>query len=152
MTTHGVAARSTAPGSDPGAIESLRQSVRGEVITGADAGYDTHRRVWNGSIDRRPRVIVRCTGVDDVRAAVGFGREHDLPIALRGGGHSFPGLSTCDDGVLVDLRPMDQIQVDPETRMASAEAGMLLGEVDLATQRYGRPSRRGSCRTPVSPV
>jgi FAD/FMN-containing dehydrogenase len=137
MTTHGVAARSTAPGSDPGAIESLRQSVRGEVITGADAGYDTHRRVWNGSIDRRPRVIVRCTGVDDVRAAVGFGREHDLPIALRGGGHSFPGLSTCDDGVLVDLRPMDQIQVDPERRMASAEAGMLLGEVDLATQRYG---------------
>jgi FAD/FMN-containing dehydrogenase len=137
MTTHGVADRSTTPGPDPGALDDLRRSVRGEVITSDDEGYETHRRVWNGSIDRRPQVIVRCTSPDDVRAAVGYGRRHDLPIALRGGGHSFPGLSTCDDGLLVDLRPMADIRVDPEKRIASAGAGMLLGEVDDATQRHG---------------
>jgi FAD/FMN-containing dehydrogenase len=119
------------------AIRDLRRSTRGEVLTREDAGYETHRQVWNGSIDRRPGVIVRCTGPDDVRAAVAFGREHELPIALRGGGHSFPGLSTCDDGVLVDLRPLDRIHVDPDAREVGVQAGALLGEVDAATQPHG---------------
>ena len=125
------------PGLDESALRDLRGALRGEVLTNADEGYQTHRRVWNGSIDRRPRVIVRCTGVDDVRAAVAFGRRHDLPIALRGGGHSFPGLSTVDDGLLVDLRPMDRIEVDPQARTARAQAGLLLEEVDAATQPHG---------------
>ena len=118
---------------DATAVQELRRSVRGEVLTREDAGYETHRRVWNGSIDRHPGVIVRCAGSDDIRAAVAFGREHDLPIALRGGGHSFPGLSTCDDGVLVDLRPLDRVHVDPDAREVTVQAGALLGEVDAGT-------------------
>jgi FAD/FMN-containing dehydrogenase len=111
--------------------------VQGEVITREDPGYETHRRVWNGSIDRLPQAIVRCVGTDDVGAAVQFGRRHGLPIAVRGGGHSFPGLSTCDDGLLVDLRLMARIQVDPERGQVSAQAGVLLGELDRETQQYG---------------
>src|SRR5207249_1758319 len=88
---------------DRAAVEELQASFRGEVVGPADAGYDEHRRVWNGSIDRRPGLIARCAGVADVRAAVRFGRERDLVVAVRGGGHSFPGLSVCDDGMLVDL-------------------------------------------------
>src|SRR5919107_148739 len=81
------------------AVAGLRRVLTGEVIGPADDGYDTHRRVWNGSIDRHPALIARCRGVDDVRAALRFGRDHLLPIAVRSGGHSFPGLSTCDDGL-----------------------------------------------------
>jgi len=124
-------------GLEDSAVRDLRRSVRGEVFTGDDEGYETHRRVWNGSIDRRPRAVVRCRGVDDVRAAVAFGRRHDLPIAVRGGGHSFPGLSTCDDGLLVDLRPMGRVAVDPAARTVTAGAGVLLGEVDAATVPEG---------------
>src|SRR5215212_3889188 len=97
---------------DP-AVARLRASIGGEVIGPSDGGYDKHRRVWNGSIDRHPSVIVRCTGVDDVRTAIRFGRDHQLPVAVRGGGHSFPGLSTCDDALLIDLRPMKGVRVDP---------------------------------------
>ena len=132
--------RDTAPGWDvvePTAVAELRRSVRGEVLTRTDPGYESHRRVWNGSIDRHPHTIVRCTCTDDVRAAVGFGRLHGLPIALRGGGHSFPGLSTCDDGVLVDLRPMNDVRVDPGAGEAVVQAGALIGEVDEATQAHG---------------
>lgn len=122
---------------DPSAVDDLRRSVRGEVLTRADLGYDTHRRVWNGSIDRHPLTIVRCADTDDVRAAIGFGRRHGLHLAVRGGGHSFPGLSTCDDGVLVDLRPMNGVRVDPHTREVTVQAGALIGEVDAAAQAHG---------------
>ncbi|HET6967405.1 MAG TPA: FAD-binding oxidoreductase, partial [Ornithinibacter sp.] len=122
---------------DRAAVDHLRRSVRGEVLTREDSGYDTHRHVWNGSIDRYPHTIVRCTGTDDVRAAIGFGRRHGLHLAVRGGGHSFPGLSTCDDGVLVDLRPMNGVHVDPHTREVAVQAGALIGEVDAATQAHG---------------
>jgi FAD/FMN-containing dehydrogenase len=119
------------------AVAGLRRVVAGEVIGRADDGYDVHRRVWNGSIDRHPALIVRCRGVDDVRAAVRFGRDQQLPIAVRSGGHSFPGLSTCDDGLLIDLRPMDGVRVDPDARTAGVQAGVLLGELDAATQEHG---------------
>ena len=125
------------PGLDDSAIRDLRRSVRGEVLTVEDDGYDLHRRVWNGSIDRRPLAIARCSGVDDVRAAVAFGRRHELPLALRGGGHSFPGLSSCDDGLLVDLRPMAHVGVDLDARTVTVGAGALLGEVDAATLPHG---------------
>jgi FAD/FMN-containing dehydrogenase len=92
--------------------------------------------VWNGSIDRHPAVIARCAGVDDVLTALRFGQDHELPIAVRGGGHSFPGLSTCDDGLLIDLRPMSGVRVDPDARVASAQAGVLLEELDAATQDH----------------
>src|SRR5215203_577699 len=121
---------------DP-AVARLREAFAGEVIGPADGGYDQHRRVWNGSIDRHPSVIARCAGVDDVRIAIRFGRDHQLPVAVRSGGHSFPGLSTCDDGLLIDLRPMNGVRVDPDARLAGAQAGILLGELDEATQEHG---------------
>jgi hypothetical protein len=121
----------------PTAVAGLRAAFGGEVFGPVDGGYDEHRRVWNGSIDRRPAVIARCTSVDDVRTAIRFGRDHQLSVAVRGGGHSFPGLSTCDDGLLIDLRPMKGVRVDPDTRLAGAQAGILLGELDQATQEHG---------------
>jgi FAD/FMN-containing dehydrogenase len=122
---------------DDAAVDALRASFRGEVVTPADAGYDEHRKIWNGSIDRRPGLIARCAGVADVRAAVQFGREHELTVAVRGGGHSFPGLSVCDDGLLIDLGPMKGTRVDPEAGTARAQAGVLLGELDRETQTFG---------------
>ena len=122
---------------DTSAVDELQASFRGELVGPADAGYDEHRRVWNGSIDRHPGLIARCTGVADVRAAVRFARERDLLVAVRGGGHSFPGLSVCDDGMLVDLGPMKGIRVDPEAGTVRAQAGVLLGELDRETQEFG---------------
>ena len=119
------------------AVSGLRAAVEGQVISPADGGYEEHRRVWNGSIDRHPALIVRCAGVDDVRTAIRFGRDHELPVAVRGGGHSFPGLSTCDGGLLIDLRLMNGVRVDPDARMVGAQAGVLLGELDHRTQEHG---------------
>ncbi len=99
---------------DRGAVDELEASFRGELVRPGDGEYDEHRKVWNGSIDRRPGLIARCTGVADVRHAVRFAREHELLVAVRGGGHSFPGLSVCDDGLLIDLGPMKGIRVDPD--------------------------------------
>jgi FAD/FMN-containing dehydrogenase len=122
---------------DDAAVNDLRASFRGEVVGPADAGYEEHRKIWNGSIDRRPGLIARCAGVADVRAAVRLGREHGLTVAVRGGGHSFPGLSVCDDGLLIDLGPMKGVRVDPEAGTARAQAGVLLGELDRETQTFG---------------
>jgi FAD/FMN-containing dehydrogenase len=116
---------------------ALRGRFAGELIRPGDSGYDTHRRVWNGSIDRHPALIARCADASDVAAAIAYARESELPLAVRGGGHSFPGLSVCDDGVVVDLGPMRRIAVDPERRSARAEGGVLLGELDRATQAFG---------------
>src|SRR3712207_5611346 len=131
----GVQAPPTAVGDT--ALDGLRRALGGEVVGPGDGGYDERRRVWNGSIDRHPAVIARCTGVDDVRTAIRFGRDHQLSVAVRGGGHSYPGLSTCDGGLLVDLRPMDGVRVDPDARLAGAQAGVLLAELDRATQEHG---------------
>ena len=122
---------------DAEAARRLRATFRGEVIGPRDAGYDEHRKVWNGSIDRRPGIIARCADAGDVKTAVDVARDHGLLVAVRGGGHSFPGLSTCDDGLLIDLRPMHAIEVDPDRRTVRVQAGALLGEVDQATQAHG---------------
>ncbi len=122
---------------DASAVDELQASFRGELVRPTDAGYDDHRKVWNGSIDRRPGLIARCAGVADVAAAVRFARQRDLLVAVRGGGHSFPGLSVCDDGMLIDLGPMKGIRVDPEARTVRAQAGVLLGELDRETQEFG---------------
>jgi FAD/FMN-containing dehydrogenase len=118
-------------------LAGLRAVITGAVVAPGDDGYEEPRRVWNGAIQRYPALVVRCGGVDDVRAGLRFGQEHGLPIAVRSGGHSFPGLSTCDGGVVVDLRPMAGVRVDPEERVAEVGAGVLLGEVDAATQEHG---------------
>jgi len=119
------------------AVAHLAQRLRGEVVRPGDPGYEQHRRVWNGSIDRRPALVVRCAGVADVRAALDFARTHDLVVAVRGGGHSFPGHSTCDDGLVIDLSLMRGIRVDPVARTARVQAGALLGELDRETQEFG---------------
>src|SRR5512147_1851937 len=106
-------------------VEALKASFRGEIILPSDAGYDERRKIWNGSIDRHPALIARCTGVADVLAAVRFGRQHELLTAVRGGGHSFPGHSVCDGGLVIDLGPMKGIRVDPEARRVRAQAGVL---------------------------
>src|SRR5437867_10315384 len=108
-------------GIDRAAVDELQASFRGEVVGPADAGYEEHRKVWNGSIDRRPGLIARCAGVADVRAAVRFAREHELLVAVRGGGHSFPGLSVCDGGLLIDLGSMKGTRVEPELGKVCAQ-------------------------------
>ena len=122
---------------------ALSAAMRGPVLTPADAGYDIVRKVWNGMIDRRPAVIARCTGAADVIAALVFAREAGLPIAVRGGGHSFPGYSVCDDGVLIDLQPMKGIRVDPAARRARVEGGVLWAEYDREAQAFGLASTGG---------
>ncbi|MET8509122.1 FAD-binding oxidoreductase [Streptomyces sp. NPDC004787] len=107
------------------------------MIVPGDERYDEARRVWNGSIDRYPVLIARCRSEQDVIAALAYARGRGLPVAVRGGGHSLPGHSACDDGVVIDLGLMNEVRVDPQSRRAWAQGGCRLGELDRATQRYG---------------
>src|SRR5438552_6868035 len=122
---------------DKAALSALRTGFHGELVERGDSTYDERRKIWNGSIDRYPALIARSTGVADVMAALKFARGTDLPVAVRSGGHSFPGQSTCDDGIVIDLSPMKGIRIDPEARTVRAQAGVLLGELDQATQAFG---------------
>ena len=128
---------------DETGLSALEASFRGELVRPDDTGYDDHRKVWNGSIDRRPALIARCVGVADVRAAVGFAKDSGLPVAVRGGGHSFPGLSVCDGGIVIDLGSMKGIRIDPEKRTARVQAGVLWGELDHETQAFGLATTGG---------
>ena len=93
--------------------------MRGEILTPAEDGFAEASQIWNGMYaDRRPALIVRCTGAADVIAAVGFARGNGLPVAVRGGGHSVAGFGTVDDGIVIDLGPMKNVRVDPEARRA----------------------------------
>jgi FAD/FMN-containing dehydrogenase len=127
--------------------ELLRTSMQGPVFTAAHPDFDDVRAVWNASIDRSPAVIARPTGVADVIAAVRFATEHDLPIAIRGGGHSFAGLGTCDDGLLIDLVLMKGIRVDPEARVAVAQGGVTWGDLDHETAVFGLATTGGLVST-----
>jgi FAD/FMN-containing dehydrogenase len=109
----------------------------GEVVLPGDDGYDAARVVWNRMVDRRPAAVVRPTGTDGVVMAIRFAREHELQIAVRGGGHSLPGLSTCDDGMVIDLSRMRDVEIDAERRIARSNGGALLGELDDAAQTAG---------------
>lgn len=117
--------------------DKLAAGFGGDVIRPNDPSYEECRRVWNGSIDRRPGLIARCAGVADVIAAVKVAREAGIRVAVRSGGHSFPGLSVCDDGMVIDLSLMKGIRVDPKARTARVQAGALLGDVDCETQAFG---------------
>jgi FAD/FMN-containing dehydrogenase len=119
----------------------------GELIGPDDAAYDEARAVYNGMIDKRPAVIARCTTSDDVSMVVRFAGEHDLPIAIRGGGHNGGGLGTVDDGVVVDLSPMRGIGVDPGARTVTVEGGATWGEVDAQTNEHGLATPSGIIST-----
>jgi len=118
-------------------LSSLRATFAGEIVLPADPGYDQARAVWNGMVDRRPAIVVRPAGVDDVVTALRFAREQELVVAVRCGGHSIPGLSTCDAGIVIDLSAMRGAEVDPERRTARVSGGALLAELDEAAQAHG---------------
>lgn len=115
----------------------LRRSMQGAVLIPGDAGYDDARKIWNGMFDRRPAVIARCASAADVAAAIAHARQHNLRIAVRGGGHSLPGHSVNDGGLVIDLSPMKRIDVDPQQRIARAQPGVVWGELDAATHAHG---------------
>jgi FAD/FMN-containing dehydrogenase len=122
---------------DQSALRELASGFRGELVLPTDASYEVHRAVWNGSINRFPAVIARCAGVADVIEAVRFARRTGLTAAVRSGGHSFPGLSVCDGGVVIDLSLMNGVRVDLASRTVRAQAGIRLGELDRETQAFG---------------
>jgi FAD/FMN-containing dehydrogenase len=115
----------------------LKQNLRGAVIEPSDPNYEEARALYNGMIDKRPRIIARCADVADVIAAVNFGRDNDVLIAIRGGGHNGPGLASVDDGIVIDLSTMKGVRVDPAARTARAGAGCTQGDVDHATHAFG---------------
>lgn len=117
--------------------DQLKSVFRGELLQPADAAYETARKVYNGMIDKRPCLIARCVDVADVIAAVRFGVDHKMVIAVRGGGHNGAGLGTCDDGLVIDLSRMKGIRVDPSGKTVRVEGGCVWGDVDHATHAFG---------------
>jgi len=118
-------------------LDELQAQVRGEVIAGDDARYEEARKVYNAMIDKRPALVVSCRDTGDVTAALAYGRENGLDIAVRGGGHNGAGLGTVDDGLVIDLSPMRWTRVDPERKTVLAGGGCQLGDVDHATHAFG---------------
>jgi FAD/FMN-containing dehydrogenase len=132
---------------DTGKLQALRERLAGQIVTASDAAYDEMRQVFNAMHDRRPAVIARCRTTADVVAAVNFARENGLLVAVRSGGHSVAGLSVCDDGMLIDLGGLKNIDVDPAAKTARAGGGVLWGEFDAATQQYALHTPGGRVTT-----
>lgn len=122
---------------DRTAIDELRARLRGPLLSANDPGYDDARSIWNAMIDRRPGAIARCLGVADVMAAVQFARDRGLTLSIKSGGHNISGLAVCDGGLMIDLSLMRGVFVDPRARVAHAQPGSLLGDVDRETQVHG---------------
>lgn len=143
MTDRGVL---TATGAriEEAAVEKFKAALRGHLLRPGDDAYDQARKVWNGMFDRHPALIVRCAGTADVISAVNFARDNGLQAAVRGGGHSFPGHSVCDGGMVIDLSPMKGIRVDPAARTAWAQAGVKWIEFDHETQAFGLATTGGT--------
>jgi UDP-N-acetylenolpyruvoylglucosamine reductase len=122
---------------NPTLLQDLKAGLHGQLIVPGDDAYESARRVWNGMIDKHPGLIVRCADVSDVVRCIQFARSQQLPVAIRGGGHSYAGKGTCDDGLVIDLSPMKQVRLDPVKRIAQAQAGLLLGEYIRQTEAFG---------------
>ena len=118
-------------------LSELTGVFEGRVVLPGDPDFDRARQVWNGVIDRRPAAVVLCASVDDVRAGIALAREYELPVAVRGGGHSVAGHGTVDEGIVLDLAAMDAISVDADARLVSVGGGATWGPVDAATQVHG---------------
>jgi FAD/FMN-containing dehydrogenase len=118
-------------------VEELKHNLRGEILLPSDDAYESARRIWNATIDKRPALIVRCSNTSDVIRAVNFARDNQLLLAIRGGGHNIAGNAICDDGIVIDLSQMKAASVDPDARRVVIEAGATLADLDAATQAYG---------------
>lgn len=118
-------------------IDMLRHAVRGKVLLPADAGYETARTVWNATVDRRPAIIVQCSGTADVMQAVGFARDRGLVLAVRGGGHNIAGSAICNGGLVIDLSQLRTVHVDPLERVAWVSPGATLADFDHEAQAQG---------------
>jgi FAD/FMN-containing dehydrogenase len=151
MTSQQVATAPNAPQVSPAidepGVAELRARFRGSLLRSGDPDYEQARRVWNGMIDRRPALIVRCAGAADVIRAVDLARERGLPLAVRGGGHNVAGNAVCDGGLVIDLSGMKAIRVDPARRTARAEGGVTWGEFDRETQAFGLATTGGIVST-----
>jgi FAD/FMN-containing dehydrogenase len=125
------------------AVDLLKSDLRGDVIRPSDANYEDVRRIYNAMIERRPELIVRCAGVGDVIDAIAFGRENNVPIAVRGGGHNVTGNALADGGMTIDLSAMKGLRVDPQLRTIHAEAGLTWQEVNHDLQHFGLAAAGG---------
>ena len=121
----------------------LRKALQGQLVTPTDAEYDQARRVWNGTVDKRPAAIAYCSNTADVITAVNFARLHAIPVSVRAGGHNVAGSCVCEDGLVIDVSRMKEISIDRSERTARVEAGLTLGEFDTATQRFGLATTMG---------
>lgn len=118
-------------------IEEFKSTLEGPVLVPGDQGYDEARVLWNGMFDKKPALIARCKNTRDVAEAVNFGRENQLLIAIKGGGHNSAGTGSCDDGLLIDLSLMNHVEVNEDSQVVTLQGGCLLSQVDAETQKYG---------------
>ena len=132
---------------DQATIEEFKASLRGQLIQPGDEDYEEACKIYNAMIDRRPGMIACCADVADVMAAVNLAREHDMLVAIRGGGHNGPGLGTCDDGLVIDLSPIKYTRVDPQARTVQVGGGCTWGDVDHATHAFGLATPSGVVST-----
>ena len=128
---------------DPAALRKLSSQIHGRLIAPQDASYDSARVVFNRAFDEHPAVIVRCANAADVGRVLEFAQVQNLPLAVRGGGHSRAGFGVCDGGVVMDLSGMNRVEVDSAKRVARAQAGTLVRDMDKATQQFGLATTMG---------
>jgi len=132
---------------DPSTVRKLASEISGQVLTPGSTDYNSARLIFNRAFDRHPAVIVRCAGAADVARALDFAQRQNLPLAVRSGGHSRLGYGMCDGGLVIDLSGMNHVEVDPNKRVARAEAGSLVRDLDTATQRFALATTSGGCST-----
>ena len=128
---------------DEPAVTRLRAALQGTVMTPHDQEYDAARTIWNAMIDRRPGIIARCSGAQDVGTALAFAADNQLPVSIRGGGHNIAGLALCD-GLTIDLSPMKHLEIDAASLTGTAQAGLTWGEFDRQTQQFGLATTGGA--------